>query len=179
MIPIEKHSLTRPNVLVILREPVHGNLPGRGIVNVEEVRRFFKTNRQWYDFSEEKLELLSPNKQIETLSNTDVFIGVLGSGFANVIFMLPGSVAISYSPPNVGGFFFNTVSEFARVRYIGVYNSSIPFPPECRNRVNANGESTVRSCLDLLYAENVYMEIEQLKSLLAVAVIHLKSVKYK
>ena len=114
---------------MILREPIHGNLPGRGIENVNEIRLFFQQHSLDYDFNEQKLELLTPKQQIHTLMNTDIFIGILGSGFINVIFMIPGSVAISYSPPNVGGFFFNTVSEFAQVRYIGVYNSSVAFPP--------------------------------------------------
>ena len=118
---------------MILREPIHGNLPGRGIENVNEIRLFFQQHSLDYDFNEQKLELLTPKQQIHTLMNTDIFIGILGSGFINVIFMIPGSVAISYSPPNVGGFFFNTVSEFAQVRYIGVYNSSVAFPPECKN----------------------------------------------
>ena len=177
-ISIRKHVFTVPKVLVMLREPIHGNLPGRGIANVNEVRSFFKHSTA-YAFSEQKLELLTPAKQIETLANTDIFVGVLGSGFANGIFMIPGSVAISYSPPHVGGFFFQTVSEFARIRYIAVFNSSTPFPPECKNRVNSNGESVIRSCLDLLYADNVYMEIEQLQFFLQVAIVHLKSTKYK
>ena len=164
---------------MILREPIHGNLPGRGIENVNEIRSFFQQHSSDYSFNEQKLELLTPKQQINTLMNTDIFIGILGSGFINVLFMIPGSVAISYSPPNVGGFFFNTVSEFAQIRYIGVYNSSIAFPPECKNRINANGESVIRSCLDLLYQANVYMNIDQLQDLINVAIIHLKSIKSK
>ncbi len=128
---------------------------------------------------EKKLELMKPSDQIATLAKTDVFIGALGSGFANVIYMLPGSVVISYSPPHVGGFFFDTLCEMSRVHYIGVYNSSTPFPPECKNRINANGESTIRACLDVLYAGDIFVNIEQLQYLLTTAIIHLKSDKYR
>lgn len=169
---------TLPTVLVMVREMVHGNLPGRAIANVEEVRHFFQTHSQQYHYSEKKLELMTPREQIETLSQTDVFIGALGSGFANVVYMIPGSVAISYSPPHVGGFFFDTLCELARIHYIGVFNSSAPLPPECRNRINANGESTVRACLDILYADNIFMNVEQLESLLVSAVIHLNAFKF-
>lgn len=111
-------SFTIPSVLVILREAVHGNLPGRAISNVDEVRQFFNRNRESYLYMEKKLELMKPSDQIATLAKTDVFIGALGSGFANVIYMLPGSVVISYSPPHVGGFFFDTLCEMSRVHYI-------------------------------------------------------------
>ena len=111
--------------------------------------------------------------------HTDVFVGALGSGFANVVYMLPGSVAISYSPPHVGGFFFDTLSEMAGIHYIPVFNSSTPFPPECHKRINANGESTIRACLDVLYANNIYMDVEQLAYLLDTAIIHLRSEKYR
>ena len=36
-ISIPRHALTRPRVLVILREAIHGNLPGRAIENIDEV----------------------------------------------------------------------------------------------------------------------------------------------
>ena len=176
---LQKHSLEKPNVLLITREPINGNLPGRDIENLSAVRTFFKKNNRLYDYSEKKMELLEPAKQVETMVNTDIFIGALGSGFANVIFMIPGSVIISYSPPHIGGFFFQTMAEFARVRYLAVFNNSVPYPPECKNRVNGFGESVVRSCVDVLYQENVYIEIEQLKGLLSVSLVHLKSVKYK
>ena len=42
------------------------------------------------------MELLTPAEQVERMLNTDVLIGVLGSGFANSVFMLPGSVAVSF-----------------------------------------------------------------------------------
>ena len=161
-------AVTSPHVLVLQREAVHGNLPGRVITNMDH-----------YVYAEKKLELLQPKEQVRALLSTDILMGAQGSGFANVIFMLPGSVAIAYSPPNVGGFFFNTVSEFARVYYIGVYNSSVAFPPECKNRVNSNGESVIRSCLDILYAEDIYMDVIQLQDLLHSAVVHLKSYKYR
>ena len=122
---------------------------------------------------------MKPSEQITTLAKTDIFIGALGSGFANVIYMLPGSVVISYSPPHVGGFFFDTLCEMSRVHYIGVYNSSTSFPPECKNRINANGESTIRACLDVLYAGDIFVNIEQLRYLLTSAIIHLKSEKYR
>lgn len=169
---------TLPAILVMIREMVHGNLPGRAIANVEEVRHFFHTHSHQYIYSEKKLELMMPKEQIETLSKTDVFIGALGSGFANVVYMVPGSVAISYSPPHVGGFFFDTLCELSRIHYIGVFNSSAPFPPECKNRINANGESTVRACLDILYADNIFMDVEQLESLLTSAKIHLNAFKF-
>ena len=171
--------LTSPHVLVLQREAVHGNLPGRVITNMEQVRRFFHAQKDHYVYAEKKLELLQPKEQVRALLSTDILMGAQGSGFANVIFMLPGSVAIAYSPPNVGGFFFNTVSEFARVYYIGVYNSSVAFPPECKNRVNSNGESVIRSCLDILYADDIYMDVIQLQDLLHSAIVHLKSYKYR
>ena len=177
-ISLPQQVLTKPQTLLILRESVHGNLPGRAIHNIDEVRSFFAQNQNRFEYLEKKLELLQPREQASILANTDIFIGVLGSGFANVIYMLPGSVAISFSPPNVGGLFFNTVSEFARVHYLGVYNSSVPFPPECRNRVNANGESVIRSCLDLLYASDIFIDLHQLDALMDSAVIHLRSEKY-
>lgn len=176
---ISVSSFTVPSVLVILREAVHGNLPGRAISNVEEVRQFFNHNSELYLYLERKLELMKPSEQITTLAKTDIFIGALGSGFANVIYMLPGSVVISYSPPHVGGFFFDTLCEMSRVHYIGVYNSSTSFPPECKNRINANGESTIRACLDVLYAGDIFVNIEQLRYLLTSAIIHLKSEKYR
>ena len=178
-ISLQKHKLEKPNVLLITREPINGNLPGREILNLPAVRAFFKKSHLLYNYSEKKLELLEPAHQVQTMVNTDIFVGALGSGFANVIFMVPGSVIISYSPPNIGGFFFQTMAEFARIRYLAVFNHSVPFPPECKNRVNGFGESVVRSCVDVLYQNNIYMELEQLKGLLAVAIVHLKSVKYK
>ena len=51
-------SFTIPSVLVILREAVHGNLPGRAISNVDEVRQFFNRNRESYLYMEKKLELM-------------------------------------------------------------------------------------------------------------------------
>ena len=168
-----------PSVLVISREAVHGNLPGRAISNLAEVREYFASQKHRYRLVEKKLELLTPAQQIQVMVDTDIFIGALGSGFANVVYMLPGSVAISYSPPHVGGFFFDTLSEMAGVHYIGVYNSSTPFPPECHRRINANGESTIRACLDVLYADNIHMHVEQLERLLESAIIHLRSNKYR
>ena len=62
---------------MILREPIHGNLPGRVIENVNEIRLFFQQHSLDYDFNEQKLELLTPKQQIHTLMNTDIFIGIL------------------------------------------------------------------------------------------------------
>ena len=168
-----------PSVLIISREAVHGNLPGRAITNLDKVRAFFAEQHHRYQLVEKKLELLTPAEQIQVMVHTDIFVGALGSGFANVVFMLPGSVAISYSPPHVGGFFFDTLSEMAGIHYIPVFNSSTPFPPECHKRINANGESTIRACLDVLYANNIYMDVEQLAYLLDAAIIHLRSEKYR
>lgn len=177
-ISLPQHALTRPRVLVILREAIHGNLPGRAIENIDEVRSFFKQNQEQFEFVEQKLELLKPSEQVAVMANTDIFIGALGSGFVNVVYMLPGSVAISFSPPNIGGLFFNTLSEFARVHYIGVFNSSVPFPPECKNRVNANGESVIRACVDRLHASDIFIDLRKLEVLMDAAMLHLKSHKY-
>lgn len=177
-ISLPKRSLGRAHVLVILREAIHGNLPGRAIENIDDVRSFFRQNNEQFDFLERKLELLKPSEQVSVMANTDIFIGALGSGFVNVMYMLPGSVAISFSPPNIGGLFFNTLSEFSRVHYIGVYNSSVPFPPECKNRVNANGESVIRSCVDRLHASDIFIDMRKLEVLMDAAMIHLKSQKY-
>lgn len=172
-------QFTAPHVLMLQREAVHGNLPGRAIVNMEQIRRFFVEHKGEFVYTEKKLELMKPKDQVKTLLYTDVLVGAQGSGFANVVYMLPGSVAIAFSPPNVGGFFFNTVSEFARVFYIGVYNSSVPFPPDCKNRINSNGESVIRACLDVLYAENLFIDPSHLLDLLRSATVHLKSYKYR
>ncbi|CBK21852.2 uncharacterized protein [Blastocystis hominis] len=177
-ISLPRHVLTRPRVLVILREAIHGNLPGRAIENIDEVRSFFKQNQEQFELLEQKLELLKPSEQVSILANTDIFIGALGSGFVNVVYMLPGSVAISFSPPNIGGLFFNTLSEFARVHYIGVFNSSVPFPPECKNRINANGESVIRACVDRLHASDIFIDLRKLEVLMDAAMLHLKSHKY-
>lgn len=177
-ISLPRRTLERPHVLVILREAIHGNLPGRAIENIAEVRSFFNQNKEQFDFREQKLELLKPGEQVSIMADTDVFIGALGSGFVNVIYMLPGSVAISFSPPNIGGLFFNTLSEFSRVHFIGVYNSSVPFPSECKNRVNANGESVIRACVDRLHASDIYIDLHKLEVLMDAALIHLKSDKY-
>lgn len=173
-----RSEFTTPRVLMLQREAVHGNLPGRAIVNMDQIRKFFVDHKEFV-YVEKKLELMKPKDQVKTLLNTDILVGAQGSGFANVIYMLPGSVAIAFSPPNVGGFFFNTVSEFARVFYIGVYNSSVPFPPDCKNRINSNGESVIRACLDVLYAENLFIDPSHLLDLLRSAAVHLKSYKYR
>lgn len=95
------HEGKLPRVMLMTRAKVAGNLPGRKIANQNELSLFLRQSKQWL-YSEGAMELLTPEEQAATMLNTDVLIGVLGSGFANVIYMLPGSVAISFSPPFVG-----------------------------------------------------------------------------
>lgn len=177
-VQLSSRSYTLTRVVLIERENVNGNLPGRAIANIDEVRSFFKSNHHYW-LKEARLELMTPQNQIELMSHTDVLLGVLGSGFANVIYMLPHSVSICYSPPNIGGFFFHTLSELANLYYIGVYNSSVPLPSVCTNKLVSSGESSSKLCTDRLYSEDIYMQKGQLNNLLRLATTHVKLYKYR
>ena len=126
------------------------------------------------------MELLTPEEQAATMLNTDVLIGVLGSGFANVIYMLPGSVAISFSPPFVGGFFFSTMAEYCQIRYLPVYNYSIVPPNECTGLLGTYGEMKGDSeyCLSTLYTADIYFNIGTMSSLMRQSLTHLRIHKY-
>lgn len=84
------HEGKLPRVMLMTRAKVAGNLPGRKIANQNELSLFLRQSKQWL-YSEGAMELLTPEEQAATMLNTDVLIGVLGSGFANVIYMLPGA----------------------------------------------------------------------------------------
>ena len=126
------------------------------------------------------MELLTPAEQVERMLNTDVLIGVLGSGFANSVFMLPGSVAVSFSPPFVGGFFFSTMAEYSQIRYSPVFNYSIVPPKECNRLLGVYGEmkSDSEYCLSTLYTSDIYFNIGTVSSILRQALIHLRIHKF-
>ena len=119
-------------------------------------------------------------EQAQRMVDTDILLGVLGSGFANAIFMLPGSVIVSFSPPWVGGFFFSTMAEFCQVRYIPVYNYSIVPPNECTGLITEYGEMTGKSeyCLSTLYTATVYFNLGAVSTILRQALTHVRVFKY-
>lgn len=168
-----------PRVMLMTRAKVAGNLPGRKIANQNELSLFLRQSKQWL-YSEGAMELLTPEEQAATMLNTDVLIGVLGSGFANVIYMLPGSVAISFSPPFVGGFFFSTMAEYCQIRYLPVYNYSIVPPNECTGLLGTYGEMKGDSeyCLSTLYTADIYFNIGTMSSLMHQSLTHLRIHKY-
>jgi singapore isolate B (sub-type 7) whole genome shotgun sequence assembly, scaffold_15 len=127
------------------------------------------------------MELLTPAQQVERMMTTDVLIGVLGSGFANSVFMLPGSVAVSFSPPFVGGFFFSTMAEYSQIRYIPVFNYSIIPPKECTGLLGQYGEmkSDSEYCLSTLYTSDIYFNIGTISSILRQALTHLRIHKFR
>ena len=127
------------------------------------------------------MELLTPAQQVERMVNTDVLIGVLGSGFANSVFMLPGSVCVSFSPPFVGGFFFSTMAEYAQIRYIPVFNYSITPPKECTGLLGVYGEmkSDSEYCLSTLYTSDIYFNLGTVSSILRQALTHLRIHKFR
>ena len=127
------------------------------------------------------MELLTPAQQVERMMTTDVLIGVLGSGFANSVFMLPGSVAVSFSPPFVGGFFFSTMAEYSQIRYIPVFNDSIIPPKECTGLLGQYVEMKADSvdCLSTLYTSDIYFNIGTISSILRQALTHLRIHKFR
>ena len=173
--PIRKPK-TLPQVMLMTRSNVAGNLPGRKIANELEVELYLNTSRKWL-YSKDAMELLEPGDQARVMLGTDVLIGVLGSGFANAIFMLPGSVIVSFSPPFVGGFFFSTMAEYCQIRYIPVFNYSIVPPNECSGLLGPYGEMQGKSeyCLSTLYTSDIYFNIGTLSSIMQQALIHLRA----
>ena len=173
--PIRKPK-TLPHVMLMTRSNVAGNLPGRKIANELEVELYLNTSRKWL-YSKDAMELLEPGDQARVMLGTDVLIGVLGSGFANAIFMLPGSVIVSFSPPFVGGFFFSTMAEYCQIRYIPVFNYSIVPPNECSGLLGPYGEMQGKSeyCLSTLYTSDIYFNIGTLSSIMQQALIHLRA----
>ena len=94
--------------------------------------------------------------------------------------MLPGSVAVSFSPPFVGGFFFSTMAEYSQIRYIPVFNYSIVPPKECNRLLGVYGEmkSDSEYCLSTLYTSDIYFNIGTVSSILRQALIHLRIHKF-
>ena len=168
-----------PRVMLMTRANVAGNLPGRKIANQKELSLYLRRSREWI-YSEDAMELLEPKAQAQRMLTTDVLLGVLGSGFANAIFMLPGSVIVSFSPPFVGGFFFSTMAEYCQVRYIPVYNYSIVPPNECNGLLGPYGEMTGNSeyCLSTLYTADIYFNIGTVSSIMRQALTHIRIHKY-
>ena len=168
-----------PHVMLMTRSMVAGNLPGRKIANELEVELYLNSSRRWV-YSKDAMELLEPGAQARVMMNTDVLIGVLGSGFANAIYMLPGSVTVSFSPPFVGGFFFSTMAEYCQIRYIPVFNYSIIPPNECTGLLGTYGEMQGKSeyCLSTLYTADIYFNIGTLSSIMQQALIHIRVNKY-
>ena len=168
-----------PRVMLMTRANVAGNLPGRMIGNKDELTLYLQRGREWI-YSEDAMELLDPRTQAQRMVDTDILLGVLGSGFANAIFMLPGSVIVSFSPPFVGGFFFSTMAEFCQVRYIPVYNYSIVPPNECSGLLKEYGEMSGKSeyCLSTLYTATVYFNLGAVSTILRQALTHVRVFKY-
>ncbi|KAK8809837.1 hypothetical protein WA158_000780 [Blastocystis sp. Blastoise] len=171
-------SLLLPVVSMLERSNVGGNLPGRHIVNTNELHKFFKEHKYEYLFHQLILETLSPQEQIEKILHTDILIGSLGSGFVNCIFMLPGSVIIVASPPYIGGYFFHSISEFAEILYLPIYNYTAPIPDECIQYLQPYGTFSDENCKTLLYKSNVYINPGELSNYLEIALWRLKHIKY-
>ena len=176
--PVRKRNQL-PRIMLMTRANVAGNLPGRMIGNKNELSLYLRRGREWI-YSEDAMELLDPRTQAQRMVDTDILLGVLGSGFANAIFMLPGSVIVSFSPPWVGGFFFSTMAEFCQVRYIPVYNYSIVPPNECTGLITEYGEMTGKSeyCLSTLYTATVYFNLGAVSTILRQALTHVRVYKY-
>lgn len=124
------------------------------------------------------LENLTPKKQIEAMMNSDVLLGALGSGFTNVMFMVPGSVAIIVSPPYIGGFFFHSMTELSNVWYLPMYNYSTSIPNECVDAMDDFGHVMKSNCGKFLYAQDVYIVPGVLENYMKLADVHLKMYKY-
>lgn len=101
---------------------------------------------------------MSFEKQLDCFVHGDIFIGPMGSGFINMIFMVPYSVVLSVMPPYKYGQFFQTLSYFTRINYISIFNTTAQIQEQCKNYFSYLGQTVKNwTCHWYIYNSDIYL----------------------
>lgn len=122
---------------------------------------------------------MSFEQQLMCLVRGDIFIGPMGSGFINMIFMVPNSVVLSVMPPYKYGPFFQTLSYFTRINYISIFNTTAQVPEHCKEYYTYYGQIRKNiTCHWDIYNSNLYIPPGVLYQNLIIAQEYIEKQKY-
>lgn len=139
---------------VLLIKRVAGN-QGRRLLNAVDVEAHIKASGARVhslpllfinNSKEGALEKYSFGEQVRLLAQTDVLLGVHGSGLNNAIFMRPGSVVIDILPGRMMELVWHNTAVSAGVHYYFLFNE--------RSSVSTNGKCQSHKCDSGLHYDN-------------------------
>ncbi|XP_064626850.1 uncharacterized protein LOC135487256 [Lineus longissimus] len=122
-----KHYLDckRLNILFVWRRDYinHPRNPAgvisRKITNERELVFAVKSAHPLFNVREILLETMTVREQLNAFAQTDVLIGMHGAGFAQCIFLQPGSAVIEFFPKNFGeNWHFEYLAKWSGVHYL-------------------------------------------------------------
>ena len=118
-------------------------------------------------------------KQLEVITHSDVFVGVVGSSSINMIYMVPHSVVISAMPAYQTAEFFETLARLTRIQYVTLFNTTAPIISDCKDYITSIGQ--VKSnieCHWAYYNAAIYIPPGQLYNQLILARDYVNFYKY-
>ena len=109
-------SSKRMNWVTILARRTHC----RRIMNLSELEKMVRSFHRKVEVV--SFEATSFEYQVDTMRNTDILISVHGAALVNVVFMQPDSTLIELIHPLMRAPFYELLSVFASLNYVGVRN---------------------------------------------------------